>query len=94
MKTLLAKLLGISTNLLNFFIPIFRQVLAQGVENLLPIALGIVMQLAKGELSSEDKKRVAVDMLQKAAIKEGITASASLINWTVESAVQQLKATK
>jgi hypothetical protein len=94
MKTLLAKLLGVSSAVLNFFLPIFKQVVATGVANLLPVALEIVTQLAQGELSSEDKKRVAVDMLQKAAIKEGITASASLINWTVESAVQQLKATK
>lgn len=94
MKTLLAKLLGVSTNVLNFFLPIFKQVVATGVANLLPVALEIVTQLATSDLTSGDKKAAAVDLLKKAAIKEGITASASILNWTVESAVQQLKATK
>jgi len=94
MKTLLAKLLGVSVNLLNFFLPIFKQVIATGVANLLPVALEIVTQLATSDMTSGDKKAAAVELLKKAAIKEGITASESIINWTVESAVQQLKATK
>jgi hypothetical protein len=58
------------------------------------VALEIVTQLATSDLTSGDKKAAAVEMLKKAAIKEGITASASILSWTVESAVQQLKATK
>ena len=94
MKTLLAKLLGISTSVLNFFLPIFKQAVATGVSRLLPIALEIVTELATGQLSSDAKKAEAVKSLEQAAIKEGITASASIINWTVETAVQNMKATK
>ena len=92
MKTLLAKLLGISTALLNFFLPIFRQVLSTALEQLLPVALDIVTQLATGQLSGKDKQAAAVALLEQAAIKQGITASTSLLNFAVESAVQKLKA--
>ena len=94
MKSLLAKLLGISTAVLNFFLPILKEVFAGSLERLLPIALEIVTQLATGELSGPDKKNAAVSLLEKAAIKEGINASASVLNLTVEAAVANLKANK
>lgn len=93
MKTILAKLLGISTALLNFFLPIFKAAIAGSLERLLPIALEIVTELATGSLPSSDKKFVAVERLKQAAIREGITASASILNLAVEAAVSNLKAT-
>ena len=93
MKNLLAKLLGISTALLTWFLPLFRAAVASGLEKLLPIALDIVTQLATGQLSGPEKQKAAVASLEKAAIAAGITASTSLCNFAVESAVQQLKAT-
>ena len=92
MKTLLAKLLGISRSLLDFFLPIFQTIIAGSLERLLPIALGIVSELATSELSGSDKKAVAVDRLKKAAMQEGVTVSASALNLIVESAVANLKA--
>ena len=94
MKQILAKLLGISTAVLNFFLPILKITLAGSMERLLPIALDIVTKLASGDLSGPDKQRVAVAFLEKAAIKEGITASASVINFAVEAAVATMKASK
>jgi hypothetical protein len=91
MKTLLAKLLGISRTLLDFFLPIFQAALAGSLERLLPIALGIVTELATSELGGSDKRAVAVDRLKKAAINEGITTSAWLLNMAVESAVGKLQ---
>ena len=93
MKTLLAKLLGISTALLNFFLPIFKAAVAGSLERLLPLALDIVSQLATGDLSGADKRNAALALLEKAAISQGIQASASILNLAVESAVANLKAT-
>ena len=93
MKNILARLLGISTALLTWFLPLFRAAVASALEKLLPIALDIVTQLATGQLSGQDKQKAAVASLEKAAIDAGITASTSLLNFAVESAVQQLKAT-
>ena len=92
MKTLLAKLLGISRSILDFFLPIFQTLIAGSLERLLPIALAIVSALATSELSGSDKKAVAVDRLKQAAFKEGVTVSASALNLIVESAVANLKA--
>jgi hypothetical protein len=92
MKQLLARILGISTGLLNFFIPIFRAAIAGSLERLLPIALEIVAELATGSLTSSDKKFVAVDRLKQIALKEGITVSSSILNLAVEAAVSNLKA--
>jgi hypothetical protein len=66
--------------------------LAGSLERLLPIALGIVSELATSELSVSDKKAVAVDRLKQAAFREGVTVSASALNLIVESAVANLKA--
>jgi hypothetical protein len=92
MKTLLAKLLGISRSLLDFFLPIFQALIAGSLERLLPIALAIVTELATSQLSGSEKKTVAVDRLKKAAMQEGLTVSASALNLLVESAVANLKA--
>lgn len=94
MKTLLAKLLGISTALLNFFLPIFKAAIAGSLERLLPVALEIVTELATSNMTSGDKKYIAVDRLKKEAIREGITVSSSILNLAVEAAVANLKATK
>lgn len=94
MKTILAKLLGISRSLLDFFLPIFKAALAGSLERLLPIALGIVAELADSSLSSSDKKFVATERLKQVAVKEGITVSASILNLAVEAAVANLKSTK
>jgi hypothetical protein len=94
MKNLLAKLLGISTALLNFFLPIFKAAIAGSLERLLPIALSIVTELATSNMSSGDKKFIAVDRLKKEALREGITVSTSILNLAVEAAVQNLKVSK
>jgi hypothetical protein len=94
MKTILAKLLGISTALLAFFLPIFKAAIAGSLERLLPMALEVVTALAAGDLSSSAKRKDAFKQLEKAALKEGINASASVINLAIEAAVANLKATK
>lgn len=91
MKTLLAKLTGISTALLNFYLPIFKQLVASGLATLLPYALEIVRSLADTDKTGAQKREAAVKKLTMAASELGVNATDSLIRLTIESAVQKLK---
>jgi hypothetical protein len=91
MKNLLAKFMGITGSLLNFYLPVLRELLATGLASLLPIALEVVAALAKTNKSGAEKRSEAINALRDAAIARGINASESLIRYTVESAVQKLK---
>ena len=91
MKSILAKLTGLTTAILNFYLPILRQLVASGVASLLPIALEIVRSIADADKTGAQKRDLAVKRLSSAASELGITATESLIRLTVESAVQKLK---
>jgi hypothetical protein len=91
MKTILAKLVGISTSLLNFYLPILKQLFTTGMAALLPIALDIVRSLADTDKTGSQKREAAVRKLTSAASELGIAASESLVRLTIESAVQSLK---
>ena len=91
MKNFFAKIMGISSSLLNFYLPIFRELLATGIASLLPIALEVVAALAKTDKTGAEKRAEAINALKDAAIARGINASESLLRYTVESAVQKLK---
>lgn len=91
MKTLFAKILGIAGSVFDFFIPILRKVTADGLAELLPLALEIVTALASQKISGEKKFDTAVKRLTARAQQLGIEASASIINFAVEAAVQKLK---
>jgi hypothetical protein len=91
MKTLLAKLLGLTRAILDFYAPILRELLASGMAALLPIALEIVVSLANKNMSGAEKREAALEKLRSAALREGIAATESLLRLTVESAVTKLK---
>lgn len=92
MKTLLAKLLGISTSLLNYFLPILQSAVAGSLSRLLPLALNIVAELAiQNNLGNAEKRAAALQNLQRAAVVEGIQCSVSILNLAVETAVVSLK---
>ena len=91
MKNLFAKLMGISSSLFNFYLPILRELVTSGIAALLPIALEVVSNLAKTDKSGAEKRSEAINTLREAAIARGINASESLLRYTVESAVQKLK---
>ena len=91
MKNLLAKLLGLPASILNFYAPLFRQLVVSGASALLPLALEIVRSLSETDKSSTQKRTQAVKSLREAALLQGIQASESLIRLTVESAVQRIK---
>lgn len=94
MKNLLAKLLGVPASLWNFYSPLLRELVVTGVSALLPLALEIVRNLATTDKSGSEKRNEAIDSLKAAAVRHGITASESLIRFTIESAVQRIKTEK
>lgn len=92
MKTLFAKMLGISKQLLEWLLAILSSQAAKSLTVLLPIALAIVTELAMSGLSNKEKQQEAVKKLVEAATREGISAGLSIINLAVEMAVAQMKA--
>lgn len=85
-------LLGIPSKIWNFYAPILKELLVTGISALLPLALEIVRELADTSKTGAQKREAAVKKLTKTAIDQGIVASESLIRFTVESAVQKMKA--
>lgn len=92
MTKLLAKLLGLTQSVLAFYLPVLKAIAASGMAALLPVALDIVRSLAKADISGNEKFSLATNRLREAAVAQGIEASESIIRYTVESAVQKLKA--
>jgi hypothetical protein len=92
MKLFFAKLLGLSKSLLDFYLPILKEILSSGVALLLPIALDIVRDLAVSNKTNVQKREAAVRELKEIAIEQGILATENLIRLTVESAVAKMKA--
>lgn len=91
MKSLLAKIWGITTSVFNFYLPILKELVASSVAALLPLALEIVQSLADTNKTGAQKREAAVKKLTQVALSNGIHASESLIRFTVESAVQKIK---
>lgn len=91
MKPLLAKLAGISVALWTFYMPLLRELFVTGVTVLLPLAVEVVRNLNKQNLSSSQKRDQALMELRNEAVNQGIIATESLLRWTVESAVQRVK---
>jgi hypothetical protein len=91
MKSFFAKIWGITSNVFNFFLPVLREIASSSVAVLLPIALEIVQSLASTDKTGAEKREAAVKKLTAAAKKQGVSASESLIRFTIESAVQRYK---
>ena len=93
MKTILAKLLGISRTFLDWILPILQSQAAISLERLAPIAIAVVADLAtNNNLRNEEKRSIAVARITDAARAEGIASAVSLINLAVELAVAKTKA--
>ena len=91
MKSLVAKVLGITSLIWNFYGPLLRQLVVSGTGALLPIALDIVRSLADSDRTGGQKREEAVKALKSRAVAEGISATESIIRWTIESAVQRMR---
>lgn len=92
MKTLFAKLLGISQQVWEFLAPIVTKQASATLAKLLPIALGVVSELAKDNgLSGKQKREKAFKDLTAFAKDEGLSAANSIINLAIEMAVTKFK---
>ena len=91
MKTFIAKILGISASVWNFYAPLLKALFVTGASALLPIALEVVRNLAQTDKSGAEKREEAVSVLKQAAVKQGLSVTESIIRFTVESAVQRMR---
>ena len=91
MKSLVLRVLGVAGNVWTFYAPLLRNLFAGAAQALLPLALEIVRGLATSDAAGAEKREVALEMLRKAAIAQGVDATESLLRFTVESAVQRMK---
>jgi len=91
MKSLFAKIWGITSSVFNFYLPILKEIASSSVAVLLPIALEIVQSLAETKKTGSEKRELAVKRLTSEAKKLGFSASESIIRFTIESAVQRTK---
>ncbi len=92
MKALVLRILGIAGDVWNFYAPLLRNLFAGAAQALLPVALDIVRSLADADISSAQKREMAVARLRDAAVDYGVDASEAFIRFTVESAVQRMRA--
>jgi hypothetical protein len=94
MKTLLLKTLslltGASKSVLEFIIPILKDSTANILKALLPIAVEVVSSLRDSSSSGDEKRKIAVDQIKKAALKEGVDASSRAINLAIELALAKI----
>ena len=91
MKAFIARILGTTRNILSFYAPLLSGLVATGMSALLPIALEVVKNLAQTDKSGAEKRDEAISILRQTAIRQGISATESLIRFTIESAVQRIK---
>ena len=91
MKNIIAKVLGVGSAVWNFYAPVLRALFISGASALLPVALTIVRELASTNKSGSEKRGIAIDRLRSEATAIGISATESLIRFTIESAVQKLR---
>jgi len=92
MKSLISKILGVPKLLWTFVWPLVTKQVGLSLTVLLPIALGIVKELAENDnISNSEKREQAFDKLADAAKNEGMNAASSLLNLAIEMAVTNLK---
>jgi hypothetical protein len=92
MKALLARILGVTSAVLDFLLPTMRALLRTGLVALLPLALEVVRSLAaKKDIPGSQKFQHAVSALRAEAIAQGIEASTNLIETAVKLAVEKLR---
>ena len=91
MKNIIAKILGISTSVWNFYAPLLKALFVTGASAMLPIALEVVRNLAQTDKSGAEKREEAVGVLKQAAVRQGLSVTESIIRFTVESAVQRMR---
>lgn len=94
LHSLLARLLGISKTLWEFFAPFLRENVAQILTVLLPIAVEVVRSLDADPRSNDDKRREAIKRLGREAQIEGLRVTEGLLAYVVEHALRWVRLTQ
>lgn len=89
---------GSFRNIFNVIVPIVQSRAGKLIDEALPIAVGIVRDMAKDQaLPSASKRAAATSQLQTALVDQGVAAASditsSVLNLVLELAVSHLKAT-
>lgn len=92
LQELLTHIAGISVSLWSFIEPILQNETGKLLEQILPIALGVVTSLAADpSKTGVQKQQAAFEQITTAAKQAGITAAASIVNLAIETAYQKFK---
>jgi len=90
----LASFLGVSKEFMIAILPVIKTSVANGLTTALPIAEGVVLSLATDKSTTGAQKRdLAVKQITTALQAQGIQCATSVVNVSVELAVQKLIAT-
>lgn len=94
MKSIVIKALsfltGASKSVLEFIVPILKDSTANILNEILPIAVEIVSSLQDSSKSGDQKRRMAINQIKKAAVNEGIDASSRAVNLAIELALAKI----
>ena len=91
MKSLALKFLGIGSTLWKFLLPIIKSEARNVLNDLLPMAKEIVVEVAKTHDLPNARRDAAVRLLRDRAWGAGFSVSTSLLNLAIELAVQAAK---
>ena len=83
--------MGVGSAVWNFYAPILKTLFVTGTSALLPLALDIVRELAASDKSSAERRDFAIARLKRESAAMGVSATESLLRFTIESAVQRIK---
>ena len=87
-KSLFSRALRVFKSLIDAALPVARQII---VGQLAELAMDVVKDLANKDLSNEDKRQEAFNIIKSHAVQNGIEARDSLVNWLIETSVLRWK---
>ena len=89
----LASFLGVSKEFLAAILPVIKTSAANGLAAALPIAESVVISLATDKSTTgAEKRNLAVNQINTALKAQGIQCATSVVNTSIELAVQKLTA--
>ncbi|GLI35428.1 phage holin, LLH family [Desulforhabdus amnigena] len=74
-----------------FFQRVAATLAGKAAESIKDIAVSVVSELASGNFTGEEKRRIAFSRIEAAAVREGKELGASAINLAIEMAVALVK---
>lgn len=87
-KSLFSGVLKVFKKFIELALPIAKQLIIAALKD---IAMQAVAELKGTDMANEDKRKAAFNQIKEYATNRGIKATDSLINTTIELAVQTIK---